>query len=87
MALLEELNADAVRSWLKKHKNIKIVSWDGSLLFKQAIQESDGKVMQLTDRWHLNHNFNERMERILSQIVGSRIPIHHNEAQHNQEPE
>ncbi|UOR13604.1 ISL3 family transposase [Halobacillus amylolyticus] len=85
IALLEEFSADAVRQWLEEHKNIKVVSRDGSLKFKQAIQESNHNIIQVTDRWHLVHNFNERIERILPQIVDSRIPIPKADSQPNQE--
>ncbi|SDH69531.1 zinc-finger of transposase IS204/IS1001/IS1096/IS1165 [Alteribacillus persepolensis] len=85
IALLEEFSADAVRQWMSEHKNVRVVSRDGSLKFKQAIQESDQNITQVTDRWHLVHNFNERTERILPQVVGSRIPIPRDDSQPSEE--
>lgn len=75
LALLRNFTSEAVQQWLQKQSKIKVISRDGSRLFKNAIKESNADILQVTDLWHLVHNFNERIERILQQTVGSRIPI------------
>jgi len=83
--MLKEFSTEAVTQWMNGHQNIKIISRDGSLKFKQAIKEANHAMIQVTDRWHLIHNLNERMDRILPKIVDARIPGKDDDPSMNQE--
>jgi transposase len=49
-----------VSEWLKEYPNIELVARDGSLTYAAAITAAHPKAMQVSDRFHIIKNLNER---------------------------
>lgn len=49
-------NIKEVTNWLKEYLNLEIVSRDGSLSFKNAIEKANKKIIQVGDRFHIFKN-------------------------------
>ena len=64
-----------VSRWLSKYPNIRIVSRDGSLTYAAAITEAHPDAMQVSDRFHLFKNLNDRATDALQKIFQGRISI------------
>lgn len=47
---------ETVRDWLKTYPNIKIVSRDGSITYRNAISAALPDAIQVSDRFHLLKN-------------------------------
>lgn len=48
-----------VQEWLNTYKNLKIISRDGSIVYKNAISLSHPKAIQVSDRLHILKNLTE----------------------------
>ncbi|NOV57223.1 hypothetical protein B0H71_003468 [Clostridium saccharobutylicum] len=76
MIFSRELN-DVVE-WLKTYQNLKIVSRDGSITYKNAISLSHPKAIQISDRFHLLKNLTTYCKEYLNKIFKSKIVIEKN---------
>ena len=54
--IIERREAEPVTEWLKSYPNLKVVSRDGSITYKNAIEVSHPKAIQVSDRFHLLKN-------------------------------
>ena len=63
--LLESRKEKVVSNWLKKHPSIRVSSRDGSTEYAKALSTGAPKAIQVTDRWHLFHNLNKRIDQFL----------------------
>jgi transposase len=62
--LLPDRDAETVKSWLKKHPRVTLVSRDRSSAYSQAATEAAPQAQQVADRWHLLKNLREVIERL-----------------------
>lgn len=76
MIFSRELN-DVVE-WLKTYQNLKIVSRDGSITYKNAISLAHPKAIQISDRFHLLKNLTTYCKEYLNKIFKSKIVIEKN---------
>ncbi len=51
--------ADVLEAWLRAHPGVQIVCRDGSDAYAEAIRRALPDAVQVADRWHLWHNFDE----------------------------
>jgi transposase len=51
--------ADTLEAWLRDHPGIQVVCRDGSGAYAEAIRRALPDAIQVSDRWHLWHNFGE----------------------------
>jgi len=58
--MIESREKDDVAAWLLQYPNIAVVSRDGSHTYAQAITKALPKVIQVSDRFHILKNLNER---------------------------
>jgi transposase len=63
--LLPDRDAECVKSWLKGHPSIELISRDRASSYAQAAAEAAPKAQQVADRWHLLKNLREAIERLL----------------------
>ncbi|WP_143328503.1 transposase, partial [Clostridium botulinum] len=63
--LFSRANND-VSKWLKSYPNIKVVSRDGSITYKNAISKAHPSAMQISDRFHMLKNFTEYYKQYLN---------------------
>lgn len=57
--LIESREQADIIKWLESYPNIKVVSRDGSITYKNAIQEAHPMATQVSDRFHLYKNLTE----------------------------
>lgn len=64
-----------VAEWLKTFPNIKVVSRDGSITYKNAISKAHPKAIQVSDRFHLLKNLTTYAKDYLMKILKAKVPI------------
>jgi transposase len=84
-ALLPERSVASSTAWFKKHAEVKIVSRDRGKIFRAAVDAGAPQAKQIVDRFHLQKNFAEALEkffhhhkRVLKKaaqhLAGKRLP-------------
>lgn len=59
--MIESRDIEEVAKWLKTYPNIKIVSRDGSITYKSAIEKAHPNAVHISNRFHILKNFSERI--------------------------
>jgi transposase len=62
--LLPDRDAETVKTWLKAHPGIEVVSRDRASAYSKAASEGASHAQQVADRWHLLKNVREVVERL-----------------------
>lgn len=65
--LINSRDLEDVKEWLSTYKNLKLVSRDGSIIYKKAISESHPNALQVSDRFHLLKNLTDYCKEYLKQ--------------------
>jgi transposase len=65
-ALLPERSVDSSTDWFKKHAEVKIVSRDRGKIFRAAVDAGAPQAKQVVDRFHLQKNFADALEKFFS---------------------
>ena len=63
--LLPDRTQTTLRGWLQKHPEVEIISRDRSFEYKAGIEMGAPQAQQVVDRWHLLHNFWEKLQESL----------------------
>ena len=63
--LLPDRTQTTLRGWLQKHPEVEIISRDRSFEYKAGIEMGAPQAQQVVDRWHLLHNFREKLQESL----------------------
>ena len=63
--LIEDREAGAVRAWLERHPQIRIVARDRGGAYAEAATKGAPQAAQVADRWHLIHNLAGALEEFL----------------------
>jgi len=61
--LLPERSVESSTAWFKKHSQVKIVSRDRGKIFRAAADAGAPQAKQIVDRFHLQKNFAEALEK------------------------
>jgi transposase len=61
--LLADRSVETSKAWLRKHPEIDLVSRDRGKIFRQAATEGAPQAKQVVDRFHLQKNFAEALEK------------------------
>jgi transposase len=64
-----------VSAWLRSFPNIGVVSRDGSTNYAAAVAEAHPEALQVSDRFHVIKNLNERVGKQFHKMFGSRVAI------------
>lgn len=64
-----------VSEWLKSYPNIKVVSRDGSITYKNAISIAHPSAMQISDRFHMLKNLTEYCKQYLNKYFKTQVII------------
>lgn len=75
LVILPDRTAEIVEEWLKRHPHIQIVSRDGSKTYREAINNVNQNIQQVSDRWHLLKNAREALKKWLEQQLPSQIEL------------
>jgi transposase len=63
--LLADRSVETSKAWLRTHPEIRIVSRDRGKLFREAATNGAPQAQQVVDRFHLQKNFAEALEKFL----------------------
>jgi transposase len=63
--LLADRSVETSKAWLRAHPEIRIVSRDRGKLFREAATDGAPQAQQVVDRFHLQKNFAEALEKFL----------------------
>ena len=61
--LLADRSVETSKTWLRKHPEIDLVSRDRGQIFREAATEGAPQAKQVVDRYHLQKNFAEALEK------------------------
>ena len=73
--MIETRECEPVVEWLKSYPNLKVVSRDGSLTYKRAIESAHPNATQVSDRFHLLKNLTAYATDYLKKKMKSKIII------------
>ncbi|HEV8044268.1 MAG TPA: ISL3 family transposase, partial [Rubrobacter sp.] len=65
--LLEDREAGAVRAWLERHPQIRVIARDRGGAYAEAATKGAPQAVQVADRWRLMHNLVGALEEFLLQ--------------------
>jgi transposase len=57
--VLPDRRSDTLAAWLREHPGVEIVCRDGAAGYADAIRQALPDALQVSDRWHIWHNFAE----------------------------
>jgi transposase len=63
--LRADRSVETSKTWLRKHPEIDLVSRDRSNIFREAATEGARQAKQVVDRFHLQKNFAQALEKFL----------------------
>ena len=69
--LLPGRDGEALKTWLKEHPGVEVITRDRWAAFAQAAAEAAPQARQVADRWHLLKNLREAVERLLARMSGA----------------
>jgi transposase len=81
--LIESRDLKSVTDWLKTYPNLKVVSRDGSLTYKNAIAASHPDAIQVSDRFHLLKNLTDYAKDYLKKTLDPNVIIDKKEVKNN----
>jgi len=73
--ILDGRDGNALREWLKKNKQVKVVTRDRAGAYAMAISDELPSAMQIADRFHLHQNLLNAIKEALKGEIPNRIPI------------
>lgn len=73
--MLESREMEDVRRWLSQYPNLAVISRDGSQTYAAAITGAHPSAMQVSDRFHILKNLNERATQAFQKLFQGRIAI------------
>lgn len=73
--MIESRETEDVSRWLAEYPNLRVVSRDGSQQYAAAITQAHPGAMQVSDRFHLLKNLNDRATDALQKLFQGRITI------------
>ena len=79
--IIESRKDRDVATWLKTFPNLELVSRDGALCYRNAINEANKDIIQVTDRFHLLKNLTSYCKEFLLKNFNKFIYLNKNEEQ------
>jgi transposase len=64
-----------IKKWLQQYKNLKVVSRDGSNIYKLAIELANPNIIQVSDRFHLIKGLSEAIREEIKEILPRKIVV------------
>lgn len=71
--ILENREAETIKKWVEDHPEVLLVSRDRYNVFRQAIEEANPTIVQVSDRFHLTKNLWELLDKVLLNELPSKI--------------
>ena len=73
--ILDGRDGNTLRDWLKKNKQVKVVTRDRAGAYAKAITDELPNAMQIADRFHLHQNLLKAIKEALKAEIPNHIPI------------
>ena len=73
-AILDGRDGKALKEWLKRNKQVRIVTRDRASAYAKVIEEELPDAMQIADRFHLHQNFLESIKKVLNSEIPNTVP-------------
>lgn len=73
--MIETRDYEPVCEWLKSYPNLEVVSRDGSITYKNAIETANPKATQISDRFHLLKNLTKYAMEYLKKKLKVQVAI------------
>ena len=69
--LLASREVEEVTGWLKSYPNLEVVSRDGSVSYKSAIEQAGRHIQQVSDRFHLLKGLTDAAKKFLQRLLSA----------------
>lgn len=69
IGLLASRESADVAEWLKSYPSLEVVSRDGSVSYKSAIEQAGSHLQQVSDRFHLVKGLTDAAKKFLSRLL------------------
>lgn len=73
--LLPSREIEDVAEWLSSFPNLEIVSRDGSVSYHSAIKQTNEKIAQISDRFHLLKGLTDAAKKVITSLIAANIGI------------
>ncbi|MCM1201261.1 MAG: transposase [Bacteroides fragilis] len=73
--LLASREVEDVAEWLKSYPNLEVVSRDGSVSYKSAIEQAGGHIQQVSDRFHLLKGLTDAAKKFLQRLLSANFML------------
>ena len=73
--LLASREVEDVAEWLRSYPNIRIVSRDGSVSYKSAIEQAGMDIQQVSDRFHLLKGLTDAAKKFISRLLSATFTL------------
>lgn len=67
--LLASREVEDVSEWLKSYPNLEVVSRDGSVSYKSAIEQAGARIQQISDRFHLLKGLTDAAKKFITRLL------------------
>lgn len=79
--MLNSREPEKVEKWLKGYENIQMVSRDGSISYKKAIEKAHPHAIQISDKFHLIKNLTDYCKEYIYQKFSTSLVVGETKAQ------
>lgn len=73
--LLAFREAEDVAEWLKSYPNLEVVSRDGSVSYRSAIEQAGTQIQQVSDRFHLLKGLTDAAKKFLQRLLSANFML------------
>lgn len=73
--LLASREVEDVAEWLRSYPNIRIVSRDGSVSYKSAIEQTGMDIQQVSDRFHLLKGLTDAAKKFITRLLAVKFML------------
>ena len=73
--LIASREVEDVAEWLRSYPNIQIVSRDGSVSYKSAIEQAGMDIQQVSDRFHLLKGLTDAAKKFISRLLAGNFML------------
>lgn len=73
--LLASREVEDVSEWLKSYPNLEVVSRDGSVSYKSAIEQAGAHIKQVSDRFHLLKGLTDAAKKFISRLLAANFTL------------